>query len=54
MKKEFVSISNMGCDDSTEFKFEIKNEKELKIIKRFIEANNEASTYGCQPTIELI
>ena len=45
-------IKNSGCDDTTRFEIELTDE-ELNTIIRFIKANNKASTYGCQPTIDI-
>lgn len=48
MKK--YHIDNCGCDDTTEFDIEL-NEDELKIILKFVEANNKVADYCCKPEI---
>lgn len=45
-------IENNGCDDTTRFEIELTDE-ELKTVIRFIKANNDASTYGCEPSIDI-
>ena len=45
-------IDNEGCDDTTRFEIELTDE-ELKIIMKFIKANNLSSSYGCQPKIKI-
>ena len=45
-------IDNIGCDDTTRFEIELTDE-ELETILKFIKINNESSSYGCQPKIEI-
>ena len=45
-------ISLEGCPITTVVEMEL-NELELDFLKRFSKLVNEASTYGCMPTIYL-
>ncbi len=45
-------IENNGCDDTTRFEIELTDE-ELKTVIKFIQANNKASKYQCQPEIDI-
>ena len=49
---KIYKISVDGCDDSTEFEIELK-EQEYETIKKVADKCNETSTYSCQPRINI-
>lgn len=48
-----VKFALQGCDDSTTIEIEVTN-KELKFLERLEILTNEASSYGCEPTLDII
>ena len=47
-----ILICNNGCDDTTYTELEV-NKEELNTLVRFAKKNNENSSYGCMPKIEI-
>lgn len=47
------NITLVGCDDATNVYMTL-SDTEIETIRRLMEATDKASTYRCQPTIEII
>lgn len=44
-----VKVWLRGCDDTTSFNMEIKNEIELKLLDELVRLSHETSEYRCMP-----
>ena len=44
-----VKVWLRGCDDTTSFNMEIKNEIELKLLDELVRLSHETSEYCCMP-----
>lgn len=49
---EKITIGLHGCDDSTFFDVEVTPE-ERAFVERLCERSREASSYSCQPTMDV-
>lgn len=47
-----VNISIIGCDDTTNFRYEM-NRDEYEFLNRIAKKSKEISSYSCQPVIML-
>lgn len=47
-----VTVSLIGCDDTTEFKLEVTGEQ-LNFLLDLESISKHASKYGCMPTLQV-
>jgi len=52
MTKKTYKIGLNGCDDSTWITIDLTSE-ELALVEKLVGLSEEASTYGCQPTMNV-
>ena len=45
-------ISIVGCDDTTEFEYQLTN-KQWELVKLLSAASHEASGYPCMPVLDI-